>query len=193
MFLPTNTPNTSKEQIIAMNEALLLLLKWEFNFEKAKQHIVAVRTVFFQPASELLDLAKQRLDHQWDPKPRGWDYFRTPKDTIQKRLTHKYRDGYRYLDEYEDVARTEQLSCEMHRDYDGADETTRAIYTMRLLSVEEGYDNFEDYFDEYFGGSHCTHDYDCCGCWHYHVTSVERISVGSETLFRVKVGGYRNY
>jgi hypothetical protein len=182
-------------QLEQMNGALFNLLTYCNDVPKLKRYLLEVKTAFFQPYEELAALVRQKLDNEHGARPYGWERFKTQTDTMQFRLTHKYRDGYSYLDEYEDAARLELIACEMSRDNeDGCDETSRQTYVYRLISVEDGYKNkLKRMFYSHLGGSSCTHDYDCCGCWTYRVNSVRRIHLGNVVLYKVEVNGSRNY
>ena len=182
------------EQLEQMNGALFNLLSCCYDVKKLKRYILEVKTAFFQPYTEIVDLVKQKLDNECGGRPYGWDRFKTQIDTMQFRATYQYRDGYSYLDEYEDAARLELIACEMTRDYDGCDETSHQTYVYRLISVEDGYgDGVEGLFYNHLGGSSCTHEHDCCGCWTYRVGGVERIRLGAVDLYKVNVSGSRNY
>ncbi len=92
------TEGYSEEQLEQMNIALLKLLHYDTNFKRLKEYILAVKTVFFQPHQELIDLAKQRIDDYHGPRPYGFARYSTRKTYIDRRLTHNYRDGYSDLD-----------------------------------------------------------------------------------------------
>lgn len=181
-------------QLEEMNVALFSVLALHYkNYTETKKYILKAKTAFFQPASELSAIAKRLIEDEFDLSPRGWARFRTQKDAIERRKTHHYRDGYSHMDEFEYVGRAEIISCEMHRDYDGCDETTSAVYTLRVIEMFGEEQDFQNGLDDHFSGSNCTHDYDCCGCWHYHVGEIEKIHLGNVALFKVPVHGSRNY
>lgn len=184
------TEGYSEEQLEQMNIALLKLLYYDNSFKVLKQHILAVKTVFFQPNQELIDLVKQRLHDHYGPRPYGFARYSTRKVHIERRLTHHYANGYSYLDEHEYAGRVEELSYEAHSD---DDETSRAIYTLRILDRGDNPNNLRAALYDNYSGSHCMHDYDCCGCWTHRVHKVKHIHLGNITLYRVYVHSSRNY
>lgn len=183
----------SQEQLDAMNEALIALTQYSHNYKQAKQFIAEERTAFFQPWRELYELAKARVDRMWDKHINGWEAFVTQKDCVEKRITRRFRDGYSYLDDREYIGKIEILDYKAYEDADECDETTTLVYVGRIIENNTNEKEFFEALRDHFGGSSCTHDYDCCGCWHYHVRRVQKIHLGSQTLFKAVVGGSRNY
>lgn len=186
----------SEAQLEEMNKALIGLVTLHYcDYKKCKEWVLKAKTTFFQPENELFETAKRMIEQSLDLSPKyGFDYFTTQKDTIEKRKTFKYRDGYAYLDEYEFVGRVEIISCEMHAEYIGSDEVSTSTYVMRVIvKNSDRIKDFSEALYDHFSGSSCTHEHDCCGCWSYRVRKVKHIKLGVVSLFKVVVGGSRNY
>ena len=192
MFLPHNTPNTSDEQIIAMNDAWMTMLKMGYSAARATATIKAVRTAFFQPAQELIDLSETRTSYEGTPKRTLETAFKTVKGALEIRTTKKYRDGWSHLDEWAFLGRFELISAYHTHDYDGCDETSETTLAYMVESdIDAG--AATEAIEAMETRSGCTHDYDCCGCWHYSADVTEIVTLGKYNIFHCVVKGSRNY
>jgi hypothetical protein len=82
---------------------------------------------------------------------------------LYERLTHKYADGYRYLDQDRFVATVKLTPPVMVREPDSYDDGGVFVQHLRtpagapLALIRQA-------LRDTLGGSSCRHEYDCCGC-----------------------------
>lgn len=119
---------------------------------------------------------------------------------LQIRKTHGYRDGWSYLDEWEDIG-TYEIEARGEKDYD-PDSYEDAFSQVLMVRVESdaSLDDIRRALQAAFSGSHCQHEYDCCGCYSYYATATpltrdsEAKASGTEASYwRVVYSGSRNY
>lgn len=80
---------------------------------------------------------------------------------IYKRLSHKYRDGWRHLDEEVFVGTVKMLKTRKLEDHgiDGKLHLTRVIAPASLGDTDLSYA-----IGSTLSYSRCQHEHDCCGC-----------------------------
>lgn len=194
MFLPTNTPDTSDEQIIQMNNAWVSLIKYGYTAKQAAALIKSIRTVFYQNEYELLDLSIRISDYPHENY--GIDFkkaFKTGKGPIDKRLTRKWADGWKYMDEHETIGKYECLG-RVHTSGHDDDMTERSkTITVFMVGASVNQDEAISSLEEQESGTSCQHEYDCCGCWHYRAECTDVATIGASKIYTIVTGGYRNY
>ena len=89
--------------------------------------------------------------------------------TLERRVTHKYRDGWRNLDEWETLGAVtvrRRFGEQLKDDADIDDEAGTVLLVEVELALDGEYteDDVRRALNSTFSGSDCTHDYDCCGC-----------------------------
>lgn len=82
--------------------------------------------------------------------------------SLEVRKTHQYRDGWAYLDQWQDVC-----PVKLYRVEEDVIRLRLPWKLPRVLLVEAIRDSFS--------GSSCRHEQDCCGC---RLTSVDEVYVG---------------
>ena len=108
------------------------------------------------------------------------------KITLERRLSHGYRDGWSYLDRWEVVGTAERVTSYTGGEVAGGEEDHcwRPGSVLRLnVKRENGVTDraIADAIRSTFSGSSCQHDYDCCGCvrdWVSDVVKVDRDNDG---------------
>lgn len=111
--------------------------------------------------------------------------------TLERRITHKYRDGWRSEDAWETlgtvkvVTRYEEQTEQ--EDYD-AEPGTMLLCEVALTDPAVAEDEVRRALQDTFSGSGCRHDWDCCGC--LHTTARARLLDG--TVWMVLQSHYRN-
>lgn len=80
---------------------------------------------------------------------------------LYERLTHQYRDGWRYLDDERYLGTAKLLAYRLTRDEgsDGNTHVTRVIAPTSLRAVD-----LTRAIEDSLSGSYCRHEHDCCGC-----------------------------
>lgn len=83
------------------------------------------------------------------------------KINLYKRLSHKYRDGWRHLDDEVFVGAVKMLQPRKLEDdgIDGKLHITRVIAPASLGDTDLSYA-----IGSTLSSSHCRHEHDCCGC-----------------------------
>jgi len=91
---------------------------------------------------------------------------------LYKQLTHKYRSGWRHLDEEEYVGTVKLLPFRKTADdgIDGNRSVTRVIAPSALRGID-----LSGAINDTLSGSSCRHEHDCCGCASTY-TDVRRVS-----------------
>jgi hypothetical protein len=108
---------------------------------------------------------------------------------LYRRLSRKYRDGWSYLDGEEFVGTATTLDQHSETVWDEGYESFKGSYTV-IVSGDAPAAFVCEAIRDTFGGSSCTHDYDCCGCWSSHVYDVKLVEPG---IFEFSRSGSRNY
>lgn len=123
--------------------------------------------------------------------PKDMTTFRHPLDL---RITHKYQSGWSHLDKWTTVGTFDVLNrYKPVRDEDASD-ASDAGSTVLMLNVQPEPDidteTVRQAIRDTFGGSTCTHEYDCCGCVSNYVADLARID---DTRWFVQIRHLRNY
>lgn len=104
---------------------------------------------------------------------------------LRKRMTHKYRDGWSGLDQWNHVGTVKELAArrlEEPRDFDDGGVVGITVRAPAALARTD----LRDALASYYSGSSCQHEHDCCGCAFYRA-SVRR--TGRRDYFiRVSIG-----
>jgi hypothetical protein len=106
------------------------------------------------------------------------------KINLRKRLTHKYANGWDYLDEFDDIGTARALGQKTTRE-DGESKTTLGLF---LVSSKESPEDVKRSLYDTLGHS-CRCEHDCCGHWQTSVSKVRHLSKG---LYAVRCSHYRN-
>jgi len=93
--------------------------------------------------------------------------------TLQRRVTHKYRDGWSSMDEWDvlGTARVVRSYDERLAEDDEDDAGTVLLVEVKLNDGDPAVANADTVrraLEDTFAGSSCTHDWDCCGCVSTH-------------------------
>ena len=106
------------------------------------------------------------------------------KITLYKRLTHKYADGWSYLDKSLYIGTARSLGQKTMKE-DGESKTVLALFLVnskaRVPNVKEAF------YDTLRSGCRCEHD--CCGHWQSSVSKVRHLGNG---LYVVRSSHYVN-
>lgn len=80
---------------------------------------------------------------------------------LYKRMTHQYRDGWRYLDDEQYIGTAKVLAYRLTADEgsDGHTHVTRVIAPASLRAVD-----LTRAIEDTLSGGSCQHEHDCCGC-----------------------------
>jgi hypothetical protein len=108
---------------------------------------------------------------------------------IAERLTHRYRAGWEHQDRWRDlgfVKATREVLVQEPREYDEVGVYKRLVVIPRGMDAKRAHQALRDTLNS---AQPCDHEYDCCGCLHWHA-SIKRI--GRRT-FSVRTSYYRNY
>lgn len=87
---------------------------------------------------------------------------------IQRRVTHRYNDGWAYNDQWEGVGKAKLLAQRMVRAPEGFDDGGEYVrYAVLAAGVdrEKGAQALADTARLMYG-NRCQHEHDCCGCAH---------------------------
>lgn len=108
------------------------------------------------------------------------------------RKTHKYVGTWKHLDEHECIGSLDVRSTrtEMDESDDGCEPMSQEH--LVIVKPNEGVSDeaITGALQDHFSSHGCSHEYDCCGCRSYSVSSVHKLS-GEYWL--VTVGSTRNY
>ena len=108
---------------------------------------------------------------------------------LEIRKTHRYRDGWSYEDEWEEIGEFEVMA-RGEKAYD--DESYEEAFTQNLfvhVKSEASEEDIRRALQNTLSGSSCRHDYDCCGCYSYYAVA----SPLTRDYWLVKYSGSRNY
>ena len=106
------------------------------------------------------------------------------KITLSKRLTHKYANGWDYLDEHAEIGTARALGSKVTKE-DGESKTTLALFLV--ASKESVQDVKTSLHDSLRHSCRCEHD--CCGHWQSTVSKVRHLGKG---LYAVRLSSYIN-
>lgn len=111
---------------------------------------------------------------------------------LQKKLTHKYRDGWDYLDEWEGLGRYEHVMYGGVKEVNDLEQSQSQEMLIRVTDIEPTVteDDIVRALKNTFTFSHCQHDYDCCGCRSYYAQKVLPLSKG---YYLINQTSSRNY
>jgi len=104
------------------------------------------------------------------------------------RLTHRYADGWRHLDDEEFTGTVKVLGITHETEDGGYDDGGTARFRVVAPSALKGADLSQS-IRQTLSGSGCRHEYDCCGCASTRA-SVKRVSPRE---YAVKVSISYNY
>jgi len=131
--------------------------------------------------------------------------------TLEKRISHKYRDGWAHLDEYEAIAqwtyRRGAVVMDEQEEYSPENYRTEVVFaTVKPLKEQRASyrlnpDQMRDVTQairDELSGSACTCEHDCCGCRSYSVQDVlyrgdQRVIAYPEYEFVVTIASSQNY
>lgn len=112
------------------------------------------------------------------------------------RKTHRYVGTYRDMDEWEDIGEVTDMGQRLL----SVDDDDPCEYTVRERKMHIRCDEpqpderIERAIRDTYSSHGCAHEYDCCGCWSYHVTKVDKIDEGGfDHVYRVEISASRNY
>ena len=122
------------------------------------------------------------------------------RDSLKVRITSKYKDAYRHLDEEQHIGTTETLrSIERHVDEEHGDSGTNLLFIRITLDqdTEEPIttDDIKKAIRNTYGYSGCSHEHDCCGCISQTVNRMKRLRINGfndNEVWAVSVSWYRN-
>ena len=81
------------------------------------------------------------------------------KFTLYKRITHKYRLGWSYEDEWAEMGEMKALPVKKDKQI--------LIAPSKLAHL-----NLCSFIEQTLTQSHCRHEHDCCGCASYYARAV---------------------
>lgn len=113
------------------------------------------------------------------------------KTELMLRTTNKWADGYAHLDQWESVGTMEEISNKSFDADDGEDLTEpRKQVIYAIITSAEPDEKVKQALHTTYTRSHCTHEFDCCGCRSFRLSKAERVT---GDLWCVEVGSSRNY
>ena len=111
--------------------------------------------------------------------------------TLERRMTHKYAAGWASMDEW-DVLGTAKVVTRFEeqgdKDYD-AEPGTVLLCEVQVTDPAVADELVQRALEDTFGGTNCTHDWDCCGC----VRTLAQAKRWDNNTWLVKQTRYRNY
>jgi hypothetical protein len=122
------------------------------------------------------------------------------RDSLKVRITSKYKDAFRHLDEEQHIGTVETLrSIERHVDEEHGDSGTNLLFIRITLDqdTEEPIttDDIKKAIKNTYGYSGCGHEHDCCGCISQTVNRMKRLRINGfndNEVWAVSVSWYRN-
>jgi hypothetical protein len=96
------------------------------------------------------------------------------KQHIYQRMTHRYADGWRHLDQEEFVGTVKVLAPTRQTEPESYDEGGETRFRIVAPPALKGQD-LSLAIRQTLSGSGCRHEYDCCGCASTRA-SVKRVS-----------------
>lgn len=121
------------------------------------------------------------------------------KGELKSRQTRKYVGTYQHLDEWQHIGDYEVLETRTKEidDDDPCDPArTTMIVAIKCDDPDESDAIIRKALHDTFTHAGCHHEYDCCGCRSFAVTSVKRLHRKSrlfDQMWRVNVYSSRNY
>jgi hypothetical protein len=110
---------------------------------------------------------------------------------LNLRSTRQFADGYAHMDKWEEVGSMEDISSKTVESDDGEDLTEPRKTTLHTIITSKADDEkIKAAIYDTFTVSNCKHEYDCCGCRSFRVTSAKRVT---GDLWCVEIGSSRNY
>lgn len=88
------------------------------------------------------------------------------RHVLDIRETYNYRDYWSYMDRWTNIGSYTVLTSK-HRDRDTGNAERSSIFIVCVDSTAKEEDILHG-LDDSFTSSHCTHEYDCCGCRSFH-------------------------
>jgi hypothetical protein len=106
------------------------------------------------------------------------------KFTLHLRCTHKYRDGWDSLDQWQELGPAKVLERRNFRDDgEGYSQWTKRVIVPRSTISRYGIEKVERAIGSTLSYSNCQHEHDCCGCVSVSADAEHR--GGREFLVRV--------
>lgn len=110
--------------------------------------------------------------------------------SLEVRKTHRYRDGWSYLDERQHVGTAVITPFRRVREAEDYDTGPVTVARARIPAGQDRELSIRALRDE-FSGSGCQHEHDCCGCASYHASV--RAVPGRRREFSIRVSTSYNY
>ena len=108
---------------------------------------------------------------------------------LRVRKTQKYRDGWSFLDEWEDIG-SYHIKAESPKIFDEEDHEDSFHQNLFVrVSSDASHSDIQRALEQELSGSSCQHEWDCCGCYSYYATARWL----SDDLWLVLYSGSRNY
>jgi hypothetical protein len=122
------------------------------------------------------------------------------RDGLDIRITNKYKDAYRHLDQEERIGNTETLRIvERHVDEEHGESGSNLLFIRIQLDEDPGFpvdrQMIKDAIYNTYSYHGCGHEHDCCGCISQTVNRMKRLRVnnfGDTEVWAVSVSWYRN-
>lgn len=95
---------------------------------------------------------------------------------LEVRLTHKYNDGWSYLDKHEYVGQAQAIAATKQKGDDEYWRNTLLVKVVDCHGVEP--ETIATALEDSFSGGRCQHEHDCCGCVRTSVNNVRPLRDG---------------
>jgi len=121
-------------------------------------------------------------------------------ESLEIRLTHKYKDAYRYLDDSQRIGTVGVLrSVNRHEDSEYGESGSNLLFVKVLLDEDlefpVDYQTVKDALRNHFSYHGCSHEHDCCGCISQSVNRMKLLRVNgfsNSQIYAISVSWYRN-
>ena len=118
-------------------------------------------------------------------------------DSLFIRMTHKYVDSYRHLDDNIYIGRVETLRSVKREDKgdDGKNLLFVRVFPDEDATVHIDVETLRDAIYRHYSYNGCTHEHDCCGCISQRVQAIKLLRINGfndSYIFAVQVSWYRN-
>lgn len=113
------------------------------------------------------------------------------EQTLERRMTHKYAAGWAREDTWETLGTAKivtRYAEQGDKDYD-EEPGTMLLCEVTVTDPAVADEMVQRALEDTFGGSSCTHDYDCCGC----VRTLAYAKRWDKETWLVRLAHYRNY
>ena len=109
--------------------------------------------------------------------------------TLAKRMTHRYRAAWSGMDDWRTIGTYDPVAGgalkRAPRDDDEYDDDGDGRTDVHIVSVTRATKRVTDKdvrqaLRDEFTYSHCTHEYDCCGCRSFHAYDVHKLAFGDK-------------